>query len=225
MSNMTRTLEPELMTDDDQARAYAEADFEAPNSNFVRLFQETFAGRSINGAFLDLGCGTADVTMRLARAYPNSQIYAIDGSAAMLKYAQEALSQNSEVMKRITLIQGYIPEASIPQQPYGAIVSNSLLHHLPDPQALWQTIKLYGQPGTLVFVADLFRPANQDEARRIVETYSANEPEVLKRDFYNSLLAAFTVEEAQSQLQQAGLSNFQARAISDRHLLIWGEMR
>jgi SAM-dependent methyltransferase len=222
MGDMPRTLEPELMSDDDQARAYAEADFEAPNSNFVRLFQETFAQHSIDGAFLDLGCGPADITIRLARAYPNNRFYAVDGSAAMLKYAHEALSRNGDLVSRITLIEGYIPGAPIPQQSYGVIISNSLLHHLPDPQVLWQTIQQHGQPGTLVFVADLFRPANWDEANRIVETYSANEPEVLKRDFYNSLLAAFTPDEVQDQLQQAGISYLQVRAISDRHLLIWG---
>lgn len=225
MSDMPRTLEPELMTDDNQARAYADADFDAPNSNFVRLFQEKFASHPINGVFLDLGCGTADVTMRLARAYPNSKFYAVDGSAAMLKYAHEGLSRHNELINRITLIEGYIPGASIPKQPYAVVVSNSLLHHLPDPQALWQTIKQYAHPGTLVFVADLFRPVNQTEAHRIVETYSGNEPEVLKRDFYNSLLAAFTPHEVQGQLQQAGISYLQVRAISDRHLLIWGEVR
>jgi hypothetical protein len=128
-------------------------------------------------------------------------------------------------MNRVTLIEGYIPGAPIPQQPYSVITSNSLLHHLPDPRVLWQTIKQYGQPGTLVFVADLFRPGNQNEAHRLVETYSPNEPEVLKRDFYNSLLAAFTPDEVQVQLQQVEMPYLQVRAISDRHLLIYGEMR
>ena len=224
MSDMPRTLEPELMSDDDQARAYAEADFDAPNSNFVSLFQETFAQRSIKGAFLDLGCGPADITIRLAKAYPNNLFCGVDGSAAMLKYAHEALSRNGDLMNRIKLVEGYIPGAPIPQQPYGAIISNSLLHHLPNPQALWQTIKQYAQPGTLIFVGDLFRPVSQDEAHRIVETYSPNEPEVLKKDFYNSLLAAFTPDEVEDQLRQAGISYLQVRKISDRHMLVWGEM-
>ncbi len=224
MSGMPRILEPELMSDDEQSRAYAEADFEAPNSNFVRLFQETFAQYPINGAFLDLGCGPADIMIRLAKIYLNNKFCGVDGSAAMLKYAREALSRNHDLMNRIALIEGYIPGASIPQQPYSVILSNSLLHHLPDPQALWQMIKQYGQPGTLVFVGDLFRPASEVEAHHIVETYSGDEPEVLKRDFYNSLLAAFTPDEVQDQLQQAGISYLQVSAISDRHMLIWGVM-
>ena len=36
---MDRMLEPELMDDADQARAYAEADFEEPNRMFVELFR------------------------------------------------------------------------------------------------------------------------------------------------------------------------------------------
>jgi ubiquinone/menaquinone biosynthesis C-methylase UbiE len=38
-----------------------------------------------------MGCGTGDITFRIARALPGSKIDAIDGSAAMLRYAEEGL--------------------------------------------------------------------------------------------------------------------------------------
>jgi hypothetical protein len=58
----------------------------------------------------------------------------------------------------------------------------------------------------------------------MVGLYAAGEPEVLRRDFYNSLLAAFTIEEIQVQLTGAGLSGLAARSVSDRHVVISGRM-
>jgi hypothetical protein len=46
-------------------------------------------------------------------------------------------------------------------------------------------------PGAPVLVMDLMRPASPAAAEALVEQYAAGEPEVLRRDFYNSLLAAF----------------------------------
>ena len=54
-----------------------------------------------------------------------------------------------------------------------------------------------------------------------VETVAGNEQPILKEDFYNSLCAAFTVEEVRSQIKQAGL-DLDVIQISDRHMLIRG---
>ncbi|HET9234400.1 MAG TPA: SAM-dependent methyltransferase, partial [Candidatus Eisenbacteria bacterium] len=58
---MERIPEPELMTEDEQARAYAQADFEEAHSRFIALFRETFPEVS-EGTALDLGCGPGDIT-------------------------------------------------------------------------------------------------------------------------------------------------------------------
>ena len=67
---MERQPEPDLMDEEEQARAYALADFEAPHENFVELFKQRFAGEDITGDVLDLGCGPADVSIRFARHFP-----------------------------------------------------------------------------------------------------------------------------------------------------------
>ena len=52
-----------------------------------------------------------------------------------------------------------------------------------------------------------------------------DEMEVLKRDFFNSLMAAFTPAEIRKQLKKGGLSGLAVETISDRHLLVFGRMR
>jgi hypothetical protein len=70
----------------------------------------------------------------------------------------------------------------------------------------------------------LKRPESITEAGRLRDTYAKDEPEVLRRDFYNSLLAAFEVGEIQAQLQDEGLAGLNVKAVSDRHLVISGRM-
>jgi len=89
---------------------------------------------------------------------------------------------------------------------------------------LWQTVRRFSKKGSLVFVTDLFRPSDRTAAEAILEKYAANEPEILRRDFFNSLFAAFTPREIEGQLKEAHISQLRVRVISDRHLIVWGEM-
>ena len=208
----------------EQARAYAAADFSEAHQSYVGLFDRTFPRRPSKGAVLDLGCGPADVTLRFARANPGYTFDAVDGSAAMLAFARQNLRTQHVSTRRIRLIEGYIPGAPIPRRRYDVILSNNFLHHLHDPQVLWQSVCHYARPGTLVFVTDLFRPASRIRAHALVRKYSAGAPPVLKRDFFNSLLAAFAPTEIEAQLVKAGLARLGIQLISDRHLMIFGEI-
>jgi len=112
----------------------------------------------------------------------------------------------------------------LPCPGYNIIISNSLLHHLPDPVVLWQTVKAFAAPEALIFIMDLKRPESVAAAAYLREKYAKQEPEVLQRDFYNSLLAAFEPEEIQVQLRDEGLAGLSVRSVSDRHVIISGRM-
>lgn len=220
---MNRTPEPELMDTEEQAKAYAAADWESAHSLYPKLFAEKFPRRALKALVLDIGCGPCDVTMRFARANPGYTFHAVDGSAAMLAQGQREL-QKQKLRKRIRLFEGFIPGAKLPSSKYDVIISSSLLHHLHDPSGLWQTVKQRSKRGTLVFVCDLRRPASRARARSLVKKYGAGAPEVLAKDFYNSFLAAFTPAEVRRQLKQAGLTMLKVEAITDRHMLIYGKL-
>lgn len=221
---MKRILEPELMIAPEQALAYASADFAAPHGSYVILFANKFPRCSKSARVLDLGCGPCDVTIRFAKAKPGWRFDAVDGSPAMLKHAHMALSRERALSRRIRLIEGLIPGATIPKKTYDVIISSSFLHHLHDPQVLWRTIRQHSRRGTLVFIADLRRPTSRSRAREFERKYSGNEPEILRRDFFNSLLAAFTPAEVRRQLKSAGLAELKVEIISDRHLIVFGKI-
>ncbi len=221
---MQRIPEPELMDDREQAQAYAAADFEAANASFVEQLEALHGGAALAGRVLDLGCGPADICVRLASRYPALDIHALDGSEAMLDCARERLNREPALAGRIRLLHARLPVRMLPATSYDLIISNSLLHHLHDPTVLWDTVRRFAHPGTRVLVMDLFRPGSREAAREIVERYSAREPQVLKTDFHNSLLAAFTPAEVAEQLRTAGLGTLEVRTISDRHLLVAGQL-
>lgn len=218
---MERVPEPELMEDEAQAQAYAEADFAEPHVLFVRLCADAWAGCGLNGPLLDLGCGPADITVRLAQAFPRLVIDGIDGSEAMLRRGRERV-ERAGLAARVRLWSVRLPATALPQRDYAAIASNSLLHHLADPAVLWRTIAACGRRGAPVFVMDLLRPDSPSQARALVETYAGDAPAVLRHDFHASLLAAYRLEEVRAQLAAAGLGNFTVRAVSDRHLAVSG---
>lgn len=220
---MQRQLEPELMDDAEQADAYAAADFSEANGLFVALFSE-LCGEEFAGMVLDLGCGPGDISLRLARSFPGCTVHGLDGAGAMLRHAEIALAREPDLAPRVRFIRGRLPDAALPLSTYYAVVSNSLLHHLPDPGVLWNAVKRYGKPGTRVLVMDLFRPADTAAAASVVERYAEDAPTVLQRDFFNSLCAAFTREEITAQLGAAGLGHFEVEIVSDRHVAISGAL-
>jgi len=219
---MQRFPEPELMDDPIQAAAYAAADFTEPHNMFVEKFREVFPEVEVTGKVLDLGCGPADVSIRFAKAYPECLIDGVDGAKAMLLEGIRRLKREN-LAGRIRLIHGLIPDIAVPEKQYSVIISNSLLHHLHDPAVLWRCIKNYSHDHTIIYVMDLMRPQTTQVANVLVNTYSGSEPMILKQGFYNSLCAAFTPGEVQGQLNTAGLGQLQIKAISDRHMLVYGQ--
>lgn len=217
---MQRTPEPELMLEPEQAQAYAQADFEQAHQSFVDQFIARFPDHQPE-TVIDFGCGPADISIRFARAYPQSHIIGIDGSAVMLEYGRKAIS-DAGLQEQIELKCNLLPVNRGDLVRADTIICNSLLHHLHEPGVLWDAIKDSSAPSAVVMVMDLRRPGCEEDVSQLVEEYAANEPEILRRDFRNSLCAAFTKDEVRGQLHSAGLSHLKLENISDRHLLVAG---
>lgn len=222
---MKRRPEPELMDTEEQAAAYAAADFNASNSLFMDLLKGLKPGPLGGAHALDLGCGPADIVIRFLRAYPQADCDALDGAQSMLDLAQKALDDLPAVAERCRLVCDRLPSEQLPKAHYDLVLSNSLLHHLHDPQVLWRTIRETAKPGALILVMDLMRPASPGWIEALVETYAGKEPEVLRTDFRNSLFAAFEPAEVTAQLAEAGLgTDLKVSVVSDRHLAVMGRL-
>lgn len=218
---MKRRPEPELMDSAAQTAAYAAADFNESNSLFTERFASAFPNLPDKGQMADLGCGPGDIVVRMAAAFPGWRVVGLDAGENMLKCAAERLAREGGCAN-VELRHAYLPDDSLEAGAFDALISNSLLHHLPDPLVLWRSISRMAAPGAAVQVMDLFRPASEADAMGLVDHYSGDEPEVLREDFYNSLLAAYTVDEIAEQLARAGLHQLKVAMASDRHWIASG---
>lgn len=219
---MERIPESEVMDDPAHAVAYARADLSAVNQAFVDRLRATFPD-FVKGQVVDLGCGPADIPIRLARALPGVQITGVDASEPMLDLARQAVAA-AGLGDRISLVGGRLPGVPLPPGGFDAVISNSLVHQLPDPLPFWVEVRRLGRPGAALLVVDLFRPESPERARALVQTYSAGEDPTHQRDFYNSLCAAFTPGEVAVQLAGSGLGHLHVQVISDRHWAVAGSL-
>jgi len=218
---MKRVAEPELMLDAQQARVYASADFEEPHSRFIDLLEQRLVDLPSSGVALDLGCGPGDISFRFLRAFARWRVDAVDGSPAMLELGRQA-SARAGLEARVRFQEVLLPHGSTPCRSYDLIFSNSLLHHLGDPEVLWSSACRWAGAHTLLFVMDLIRPESRGRVQELVDRYACNEPDVLRTDFYNSLLAAYRPSEVREQLEGASLGHLEVEVVSDRHLIVWG---
>jgi ubiquinone/menaquinone biosynthesis C-methylase UbiE len=216
---MDRILEPELMDDPQQAAAYAAADFSSENQVFVDRFREYFPDFS-EGHVFDLGCGPGDIPLRFARLYPKCRLTGVDASRPMIDLAERAVGE-AGLSDRISVRCARFEELAGANQA-DAVISNSLLHHLPNPLQFWHKLRSFVKPGSPVLVMDLLRPESPEVAQAIVDRYAQGAPEMLRRDFYNSLLAAFTEDEIGAQLARMNLSRLLIDVVDDRHWVVGG---
>ncbi|MEK6852504.1 MAG: class I SAM-dependent methyltransferase [Nanoarchaeota archaeon] len=218
---MERTLEKEVMDTWANALAYASADFSVPHQEFADQLAADY-GPYLKD-ILDLGCGAADIPIRLAKAVPSCRIIGVDASVTMIKLGRKAIKE-AELENKINLIRGYIPGLPFKEHGYDAVISNSLLHHLPNPKVFWEEVKRLARDESAIYVKDLLRPKSKYDAKALVEKYAADTQEVHQTDFYNSLLASFTVDEVRKQVKQACL-DLKVEQVSDRHWLAKGVLR
>ncbi len=217
--------EPVLMDDPEQAEAYAVSDHSVPHDAFVDRFGKTFPNFR-SGRVADLCCGPADPTIRFALKYPLVNLVGYDGAESMLVFGRKAVKA-AGLGERITLVQQMLP---IPAETYpecfNAVFSNGSMHHLPNSGILWESVKNIGRDGTVVFVVDLMRPATTSQAEVLMQQHTlSTDPELMKRDFYNSLLAAFRPEEVRVELDAAGLDHFRVEVVTNRHMMIYGRLQ
>ncbi|XDD42643.1 trans-aconitate 2-methyltransferase [Leptospira sp. WS60.C2] len=227
LQSLIRIPEPELMEEAEQVQSYAHADFESAHSMIIKQFQSRLPLQFSPKYVLDLGCGPGDMSSRLLNLFPNSNFTFLDGSNLMLDLCKKRLfnvlgeKRNNNLFFKNELVQGFVPESS-----FDLVFSNSLLHHVHDPYAFWSAIQRSIDDDSFIFICDLLRPNSLAETDHLVDRYAKNESEILRKDFFNSLLAAFRFEEVADMIATIRMSHkLNLEVISDRHWICYTKPR
>ena len=221
---MQRVPEPELMDDADQVAAYGAADFSEGDDHtlslLLALVKATDSGRAPSRV-IDLGCGPGNITLRLCQTFPEAEVIGVDGAAEMLQLAQERASTLNLHPRFLHCPLQQLADSEL-LGTADLIVSNSLLHHLHQPELLWALTRQLSRPGCRVLHRDLRRPASAAELDRLQQLHLPEAPSVLMDDFRASLAAAFEPQEVEHQLQRSGLEGLSVTAEGDRYLVVSG---
>src|SRR5262245_33329707 len=126
---LPRVLEPEVMDSAEEARDYDAMDHSAVNASFVADFLALWNGLN---PVLDVGTGTAQIPIALCLKDSGARVVGIDLSEPMLKVARANVAR-AGLEGRIKLEKQDAKRLTYPHGSFGAAMSNSIPHHIPEP--------------------------------------------------------------------------------------------
>ncbi|MBL8850841.1 MAG: class I SAM-dependent methyltransferase [Planctomycetaceae bacterium] len=205
---LPRTLEPEVMDTAEEAADYDAMDHSGVNrvfaGDFVAALNRGLTPPGSPLGVLDVGTGTALIPIELAARSLGFQITAIDLAEEMLVLGR----RNVERAGYADCISLELVDAKglpFADGTFDAVMSNSIVHHIPEPRAVFAEMWRVLRPGGLMFVRDLLRPETGEDVERIVATYAGNESPRQQQLFRQSLHAALTVDEVGELLAEIGI--------------------
>jgi ubiquinone/menaquinone biosynthesis C-methylase UbiE len=213
---MNRILEPEVMDTWLEATAYDAMYFESVNTAFATdaIDLDPHAIK-----ILDVGTGTARIPILMCQQRPQYLITGIDLAQSMLIIGQRNV-EAAGLNQRIRLERVDSKRMPYPDLEFDMIVSNSLVHHIPDPLSFFQEVKRLVRPGGAILIRDLIRPENDTIVNELVakigEEYDAHQQQL----FRDSLKAALTLVEVQELIDRVGLEQVKLSQSSDLHWTI-----
>lgn len=210
---LPRVLEPEVMDSAEEARDYDAMDHALVNRAFVADFLAAWPGYN---PVLDVGTGTAQIPIELCRQSEAAQVVAVDLAEHMLRVGR-ANVERAGLHHRIRLERCDAKGLPFAAGTFGAIISNSIVHHVPEPRRVLTEVLRVARPGAMLFLRDLLRPGEEGHVRQLVETYGGQANAHQRQMFEDSLRAALTLAEVQALAGELGLDPGCVRQTSDRH--------
>jgi ubiquinone/menaquinone biosynthesis C-methylase UbiE len=225
---LPRILEPEVMDTEAEARDYDSMDHSAVNQLFAAEFLEVWDGTS---PVLDVGTGTAQIPIELCRQYDalnaasggraarmfgELQITAIDLADHMLALARRNV-ERAGFSSRISVEKADAKRFAYPDGRFGAVISNSIIHHIPEPLDCLAEMHRVCAEGGILFVRDLLRPADRATLDHLVNTYAAGANDHQRQMFGDSLHAALTLDEVRELVGRLGYEPETVQQTTDRH--------
>lgn len=198
-----------------EASAYDAMDFTVVN--------EAFAAAAVAldpdaVKILDVGTGTARIPILMCQQRPQYLITAVDLAQSMLIIGQRNVEE-AQLTQRIRLERVDAKRMPYPDLEFDAIVSNSLVHHLPEPLSLFQEMNRLVRPGGALLIRDLVRPETEQQLDELVargNTYDTRQQQL----FRDSLTAALTLAEVQDLIDRVGFQQVTLAQTSELHWTI-----
>jgi len=211
---MKRVLEPESMDIMEDALAYDSITriyhfwMNRPQINLISKAISKKKNDRLN--VLDVGTGTGRIPIGIAGKHFLCDNYAIDLSLNMLRVARGNIKAK-KLERRITLAQADVASLPFKNNSFDVVSSCNMLHHLENPvNFLNEANRILKKDGIFV-IRDLVRPASEFILNLFMRTIAIPYNSLMKKEFKDSLLAAFTVDEIQKAVKNSDIRNARIR--------------
>jgi ubiquinone/menaquinone biosynthesis C-methylase UbiE len=210
---LPRTLEPEVMDSPEEARDYDAMDHAAVNRVFVTDFLAVWDGHN---PILDIGTGTAQIPIALCQQAPAARVVGIDLSQSMLQVGRESIAR-ARLADRLELRHCDAKAMPFAAGSFAAVISNSIVHHIPEPGRVLAEMVRVVRPGGVLFIRDLLRPPDQVTLVHLVNTYAGEANPHQRQMYLESLRAALALDEVRDLVAALGFDPASVRQTTDRH--------
>jgi ubiquinone/menaquinone biosynthesis C-methylase UbiE len=165
---------------------------------------------------LDVGTGTAQIPLELCKRQMQTHVVAVDMAEHMLQVGRRNV-QRSGLVERIELQRCDAKQLPFDNCTFDVVMSNSIVHHIPEPFAVLAEMVRVAKSDGLLFVRDLLRPADEATLQSMVQTYASDANAHQRQMFADSLHAALTLDEVQAMMPSLGFAATTVTQTSDRH--------
>ena len=141
-------------------------------------------------------------------------------SSEMLAVAVRHRAKAVDAARRVVFIRGDAKSLPLASGSVSLVVSNSLIHHIPDPRFVFREIARivkWADSRPRILIRDLVRPQSETDLAAIAEKYSAGWSPLQRRLYMDSLRAALSLDEVRDYAAGAGLRGVRVEQITDRH--------
>jgi ubiquinone/menaquinone biosynthesis C-methylase UbiE len=201
------------MDTEEEARDYDAMDHSAVNRAFVNDF---LAVHQTGWQILDVGTGTAQIPIELCRLESRALVLAVDLAGHMLERAARNVAA-AGLVGRVHLESHDAKQLPFRDHAFGAVISNSIVHHSPVPRRVLAEMQRVTARGGTLFVRDLLRPLDDRSVAQIVAAYAGGANEHARARFDASLRAALTLDEVRQLVAGLGSPVESVQQTSDRH--------
>jgi ubiquinone/menaquinone biosynthesis C-methylase UbiE len=210
---MDRILEPEVMDTWLEATAYDAMDFATVNTAFAKdaIDLDRDAVK-----ILDVGTGTARIPILMCQQRSQYLVTGVDLAQSMLILGQRNVEE-ANLSQRIRLERVDSKRMPYPDLEYDMVVSNSLVHHLPDPLSFFGEVKRLVRPDGAILIRDLIRPESDRSVDDLVTKFGGDYDEQQQQLFRDSLKAALTLTEVQELCDRVGFKQVNISQTSELH--------
>ena len=146
---------------------------------------------------LDVGCGNASLTVKMARQFPEGEVYGVDSWGADWSYTKQQCERNARlegVGERVVFEKQSASSLAFPDQDFDVVVSCLTFHEVNDAPdkltALREALRVLRRGGQFVFL-DLFADnqffESPERVRKVLAESGADVAYLKKLDQYMSL--------------------------------------